>query len=106
MRRRLGEQHRSDVEGRPSTIRYVSPRTWIRKTDYLQQNFRDSVRAFSRRRATLVETLSHLDAMDWSRRATFTATTLGREATVLSYATRIADHEIRHLGQLHRTVGA
>ena len=88
------------------TIRYVSPRSWIRKTDYLQQNFRDSLRAFSHRRATFVETLSRLDAMGWSRRATFTATTLGREATVLSYATRIADHEVRHLGQLHRTVTA
>jgi uncharacterized damage-inducible protein DinB len=88
------------------TIRYVSPRSWIRKTDYLQQNFRDSVRAFSHRRATLVETLSRLDAMGWSRGAAFTATTLGREATVLSYATRIADHEVRHLGQLQRTVRA
>ena len=88
------------------TIRYVSPRSWIRKTDYLQQNFRDSLRAFSHRRATLVETLSRLDARGWSRRATFAATTLGGEATVLSYATRIADHEVRHLGQLSRTVRA
>lgn len=88
------------------TIRYVSPRSWIRKTDYFRQTFRDSLRAFSHRRATLVETLTRLDAMGWSRRATFTATTLGREATVLSYATRIADHEVRHLGQLHRTIRA
>lgn len=88
------------------TIRHVSPRTWIRKTDYLQRNFPDSRRAFSHRRATFVETLSRLDAMDWSRRATFTATTQGREATVLSYATRIADHEVRHLGQLQRTIRA
>ena len=88
------------------TIRYVSPRGWIRKTDYLEQRFHDSLRAFSQRRATLLETLSRLDATGWSRRATFTATTLGREATVLSYATRIADHELRHLGQLRRTIGA
>jgi DinB superfamily len=86
------------------TILYVSPRGWIKKTDYLQQSFRDSLRAFSHRRAKLIGTLSELDAIEWSRRATFTATTLGREATVLSYATRIADHEVRHLGQLRRTV--
>jgi uncharacterized damage-inducible protein DinB len=86
------------------TICYVSPRTWIKKTDYLQQDFRDSLRAFSHGRATLVETLRGVDTQGWLRRATFTATTLGREATVLSYATRIADHEVRHLGQLHRTV--
>jgi hypothetical protein len=88
------------------TIRYVSPRGWIRKTDYLQQSFQDSLRAFSQRRATLLETLSRLDAIGWSRRATFTATTLGRDATVLGYATRIADHEVRHLGQLRRTIRA
>jgi hypothetical protein len=88
------------------TIRYVSPRSWIRKTDYLQQDFRESLRAFSHRRAILVETLGRLDLTGWSRRATFTATTLGREATVLSYATRIADHEVRHVGQLQRTVRA
>lgn len=88
------------------TIRYVSPRSWIRKTDYLQQSFHESLRAFSRGRATLVETLGHLDTTGWSRGATFTGTTLGREATVLSYATRIADHEVRHLGQLQRTVEA
>lgn len=88
------------------TIRYVSPRTWIRKTDYLEPDFRDSLRAFSRGRATLVETLNRLDPIGWSRGATFTATTLGREATVLSYATRIADHEVLHLGQLRRTLKA
>ena len=87
------------------TIRYVSPRGWIRKTDYLEQSFSDSLRAFSRRRVTLLESLSPLDAVGWSRRASFTATTLGRDATVLTYANRIADHEVRHLGQLRRTLG-
>lgn len=86
------------------TIRYVSPRGWIKKTDYLQQDFRDSLRAFSNRRAALVKTLNRLSVDDWSRGATFTATTLGREATVLSYAKRIADHEVGHLGQLERTI--
>lgn len=86
------------------TIRYVSPRGWIRKTDYLEQSFRDSLRAFSQQRAALVGTLSKLDASGWARGATFTATTVGREATVLSYAMRIADHEARHLDQLRRTL--
>src|SRR5262245_36139133 len=79
------------------TIRYVSPRGWIRKTDYLEQSFRESLRAFSDHRAALVGTLRELGAIDWSRRATFTGTTLGRHATVLSYARRIADHEVQHL---------
>jgi hypothetical protein len=88
------------------TIRYVSPRGWIRKTNYLQQDFRESLRAFSERRAALVDSLSGLDAAGWSRGATFTGTMLGREATVSGYAARIADHEVRHLGQLHRTLKA
>lgn len=94
--RMLAEEH--------PTIRYVSPRGWIKKTDYLQQSVRDSLAALSHRRIILVKTLSGLDAIDWSLGATFTATTLGREGTVLSYARRIADHEAQHLGQLQRTV--
>jgi len=86
-------------------IRYVSPRGWIKRTDYLEHGFRDSLREFSKARAGLVETLSALDALGWSRRATFTGTTLGRDATVLSYARRIVDHELRHLDQLRRTLG-
>jgi hypothetical protein len=86
------------------TIRYVSPRGWIKKTDYLQQNFRETLRAFAEQRVTLVATLSKLSASGWARGATFTGTTLGREATVLGYATRIADHEVGHLDQLRRTI--
>jgi hypothetical protein len=87
------------------TIRYVSPRGWIKKTDYLLQNFHDSLRAFSQTRGGLVDTLRALDVAAWSRGATFTGTTLGRDATVRSYATRIAEHEVRHLDQLRRTLG-
>ena len=87
------------------TIRYVSPRGWIKKTDYLSQSFSESLRAFAHVRGGLVDTLRGLDAVGWSRRATFTGTTLGREATVLSYAKRIADHELQHLVQLRRTLG-
>ena len=72
------------------TIRYVSPRGWIRKTDYLQQSFRDSLRAFSRRRATLLETLSRLDAVGWSRRATFTATTRAHAAVTRARPSALA----------------
>ena len=91
------------AEDRP-TIRYVSPRGWIRKTTWLQDNFTDSLRAFSSERARLLTTLSQLAPADWGRGATFTATTRGREATVLDYARRIADHEAVHLDQLRRTI--
>jgi hypothetical protein len=91
------------AEDRP-TIRYVSPRGWIKKTDYLQQTFHETLRGFSERRGVLVATLRALSSNSWTRGATFTGTSLGRAGTVLSYASRIADHEVRHLDQLRRTV--
>lgn len=92
------------AEDRP-TIRYVSPRGWIKKTDYLEKDFADSLRQFSEARSELLDALGMLEARAWSRGATFTGTTLGREATVLSYAKRIAEHESVHLAQLRRTLG-
>ncbi|MBK8233710.1 MAG: DinB family protein [Candidatus Eisenbacteria bacterium] len=86
------------------TIRYVSPRGWLKKTDYLNQNFAESLRDFAGVRRGLLDTLVGLDVAGWSRRATFTGTTLGREATVLSYAKRIAEHEVQHLEQLRRVL--
>ncbi len=86
------------------TIRYVSPRGWIKKTDYLDEDFRASLRAFAEARSALLDTLRTLDTAGWSRRATVTGTTLGRDATVLLYARRIAEHEVHHLDQLRRTL--
>jgi hypothetical protein len=98
-----GSIRRMLAEDRP-TIRYVSPRGWIKKTDFLDQDFSDSLTAFAEERAALLKTLKQLRPIDWSRSATFTGTTLGRHATVLGYATRIGDHELRHLDQIRRTV--
>lgn len=97
MRRMIEEDH--------PTIRYVSPRGLIKRTGYLEHGFRESLQEFTRERASLVKTLSVMDAAGWSRRATFTGTTSGRDATVLSYARRIVDHELIHLAQLRRTLG-
>lgn len=99
-----GSIERMLVEDHP-TIRYVSPRGWIRKTDFLDQDFRSALRAFTKQRSELLATLRGLQAKDWARGATFTGTTLGRNGTVLAYAARIADHEVRHLDQIRRTVG-
>jgi hypothetical protein len=87
------------------TIRYVSPRGWIKKTNYLQQSFDELLRDFSQERGALVQTLGALDRAGWARGATFTGTTLGRAGTVLGYARRIADHEMHHLDQFRRTLG-
>ncbi|HEX5085948.1 MAG TPA: DinB family protein [Blastocatellia bacterium] len=81
-------------------LRYISPRSWIRKTDYLELEFRESLKAFTDQRRELLRALKGLAIKDWSRSATFTATTKGREQTVFSYACRIAEHENKHCDQI------
>jgi hypothetical protein len=81
-------------------LRYISPRSWIRKTDYLELEFRRSLKAFTDQRRELLGALNGLAIKDWSRSATFTATTKGREQTVFSYACRIAEHENKHCDQI------
>jgi hypothetical protein len=66
------------------TLRYISPRTWIRKKDYPEQEFRISLEAFAKQREELLGILRRLRTEDWSRGATVTATRKGREQTVLS----------------------
>ena len=82
------------------TMRYVSPRSRLKKTNYLELDFHQSLKAFAQQRQELLKVLKGLARQDWSRGATFTATTRGREQTVLSYAWRIAQHEGEHLEQL------
>ena len=57
------------------TLRYVSPRTWIRKTNYPKLEFRPSLEAFASQCNELLKQLNALALEDWSREATFTGTT-------------------------------
>ena len=82
------------------TMRYVSPRSRLKKTNYLQLEFGVSLEAFAQQRKDLLQVLKALSHQDWSRGATFTATTRGREQTVLSYACRMANHEGVHCEQM------
>lgn len=86
------------------TIRSVSPRGWIRKTDYLQHNFSETLDGFLKQRSGLVAVLTKLTSTEWARGASFTGTVSGRNGTVLSYAARMANHEAGHLDQIRRTV--
>jgi hypothetical protein len=91
------------AEDRP-TIRHVSPRAWIRKTDHVEADFGASLEAFTQQRDGLVRQLLSLDTSGWSRVAIVTSSGRQREVTVLIYATRIRDHELQHLEQLERTL--
>ncbi|MCM3871911.1 MAG: DinB family protein [Pyrinomonadaceae bacterium] len=84
------------------TLRYISPRTWIRRTDYLELDFHPSLAAFAKQRKELLKSLKTMEIKGWLRGATFTATIKGREQTVFSYAQRMAQHESGHCEQIER----
>jgi len=86
------------------TFRYISPRGWIRKTNYLELEFNASFFAFRTQREDLIKTLRALPREGWSRRANLKAASKLREETVLSYAQRLADHECGHCEQIDRVL--
>jgi hypothetical protein len=86
------------------TIRAVNPRTWIEKTDYLEQKFQASVNAFSLQRTRLLARLESLAPEAWSRAATVTGAGKPLVRTVYSYAEWLATHERPHVKQIERIV--
>ena len=88
------------------TLRAVDPRTWIRKTDYLDQDFEPSLHAFATQRAARLAVLEPLAPDGWSRAARVTGAGKALERTVLFYARWMAGHERPHLKQLERLVNS
>ena len=86
------------------TLRAVNPRTWIKKTDYLEQDFQPSLRAFAKQRTDLLTVLEPLAPEGWSRTATVTGAGKPLERTMLFYARWLAGHERPHLKQIKRIV--
>jgi DinB family protein len=103
----------ADVRGEPirmilsehhPTFRAVNPLTWIKKTDYLDLEFKPSFRAFSKQRSDLLALLKPLPRKSWSRAATVTGAGAVLERTVLFYAEWVAIHERPHVKQVERIV--
>jgi hypothetical protein len=103
----------ADVRGKPiltivaedhPTLRAVNPLTWIKQTNYLELDFRRSLRSFARQRADLLAILEPLPPKGWSRAATVTGAGAVLERTVLFYAQWLARHERPHLKQIERIV--
>jgi hypothetical protein len=84
------------------TVRAINPRTWIRKTDYLEQEFRPSLEAFTLQRAQLIAVLQPLPPADWSRSATVKGAGKILERSVLFYAQWLATHERPHIKQIEQ----
>ena len=90
-------------EDRP-TFKAVNPTTWIKKTDYRQQEFKTSLQAFTTQRAGLLAVLKPLARDAWSRMATVTGAGKPRQRTVYTYAQWLANHERSHIKQVERIV--
>lgn len=91
------------AEDRP-TLRAVNPRTWIKQTDYLELEFRPSLRSFTTQRADLLAALQSLPPESWFRAATVTGAGKPLERTVLFCAEWLACHERPHVKQIERIV--
>lgn len=85
-------------------LRAVNPRTWIKKTDYLELEFRPSLRSFATQRADLLAVLEPLPHEGWLRGATVTGAGKPLQRTVLFYAQWLARHERPHVKQIERIV--
>lgn len=78
------------------TVPYRLPRQWIKKTDYPQLPFHESLQVFTAQRKKLLKALKRLSIEDWSRAATIK----GREHTVFAQVRRMAKHEDVHCEQV------
>ena len=93
------------AQDRP-TLRAVNPRTWIQKTDYLEQQFQPSLQAFLAQRSDLLAVLEALPRQSWSRTATVTGAGATLVRSVQFYAHWLASHErshVKHLERMFRT---
>jgi hypothetical protein len=86
------------------TLRGVDPRTWIKRMNYPELEFRSSLRSFAKQRADLLAVLEPLPLKAWSRAATITGGGSARQRTVHDFAYSLVRHERAHAKQIARIV--
>ena len=94
----------SILAGDHPTIKAINPRTWIKTTDYLEQEFQPSLRAFRKQRKKLLAVLEPLPAGDWMRTNTLLGAGKPLQQTLISHADGLARHERAHMKQIERTI--
>lgn len=86
------------------TIKAINPTTWIKQTNYREQEFQPSLQAFTAQRTELLAVLEPLAPEAWSRTATITGAGKPLERTVHTYAQWLAKHEQSHIKQIERLI--
>ena len=80
---------------------YKSPRAFMKRPKYQDQEFAIALKAYAHERQKLVKVLTNLDDAGWARPGTYTGTTpRHRNQTVWSLTNRIVNHEQPHLEQI------
>jgi thiaminase len=90
-------------EDRP-TFKAVNPTTWIKQTDYGEQEFQPSLQAFTAQRTDLLAVLEPLSPEAWYHTATVTGAGKPRQRSVYTYAQWLANHERSHFRQVENIV--
>ena len=87
------------------TIRGINPRVWIKKTDYLEQEFQLSFQVFTRQRSELLSVLGALPHEAWFRTGVV-IDTVGKqfERDVLHYADNLARQERSYVRQMEQII--
>jgi hypothetical protein len=89
------------ASGEHARLAYVSPRSELSRTDYVDRSFAENLVAFSSDRAQLVEWLRALPIDAWRREVSIR----GRPETVATYARYLTEHELAHCKQIEALVG-
>jgi uncharacterized damage-inducible protein DinB len=93
----MREKYMTDMaSGDRATLRYESPRGWIRKTNYLEMPFAESFAAYRAHRFAWLAQLETMSATDWERGAVIR----DRPETIATYARYLTDHETVHCEQI------
>jgi uncharacterized damage-inducible protein DinB len=78
------------------TLRYESPRGWIRKTNYLEVPFAESFAEYRAHRSAWLAQLETMSVADWERGANIR----DRPETIATYVRYLTDHETVHCEQI------
>jgi uncharacterized damage-inducible protein DinB len=93
----MREKYITDMaSGDPATLRYESPRGWIRKTNHLELPFAESLAAHRTHRFAWLAQLETMSVADWERGAVIR----DRPETIATYVRYLADHETVHCDQI------
>ena len=82
--------------GDHATLSYQSPRSELRKTNYVDLPFAENLAAFRSQRASLVDLLEAMPIEHWSRGSLIR----DRPETVASYVGYLTDHDTAHCEQI------